>query len=106
MQEVKIEKVIKGKSGIECDTVWVDGMPGFEYHDDRIYLDAFSGWMMKNQRYLICASSYHKGLYEAEKWFGCLNLETSESGMVVDTEQEYTYEEICQAQFLRKMRAY
>lgn len=99
MQEVKIEKVIRGKSGIESDTVWVDGMPGFECHDDRIYLDAFSGWMMKNQRYLICASSYHKGLYEAEKWFGCLNLETSDSGMVVDTEQEYTYEEICQAQF-------
>jgi hypothetical protein len=99
MQEVIIEKVIKGEKNTAGDCVWIDNMPGFEYCDKELFLEGFFGWLMKDQRYLICVSWYTKDCYVTNGNLSCYNMDTSDHGMVVDTESEYTYDQVRQAEF-------
>ena len=111
MQEVTVQKVIKGDRKLEQEQVWIDAaVPGFIIEDGAVYMDAATNFMQQEDEYLIFCNGYGSVMlenvpecakyYAADCFFGYLNLTRPYSADgLVEEDKEYRIRDLKHAEF-------
>lgn len=112
MQEVKINRVVKGDKELEGECVWIDGMPGFDYYEDEkeLRIDALLNYMQADNEYLIACDAYGPVVlddvpecskyYATDSVFGYLNLTKKENkGGIIDAKKSYCVDDLKEYEF-------
>lgn len=109
IQEVQIERVLRGDQSLKGDTAWIDGMPGLAYYEDedKTRIDALLNYMQEGNEYLIFCEPYisisdegeviemEEEYYHTDCFFGYLNItKRKDTGVILDINKSYTYEEL------------
>lgn len=111
MQEVTVQKIIKGNPALKDETIWVDNaVPGFVLEENGVYMDAATNFMQTGDEYLIFCNAYGSIIlknvpecakyYAADCFFGYLNLtkKYSTDGLV-EMDKKYAIKELKEAEF-------
>lgn len=107
IQEVQVERVLRGDQSLKGNTAWIDGMPGLAYYEDedKTRIDALLNYMQEGNEYLIFCEPYisdegeviemEEEYYHTDCFFGYLNItKRKDTGVILDINKSYTYEEL------------